>query len=205
MIIRQAYRNAEATASTTQILLDGSEREAATLGGLAEHARIATEHLRAIVGLLSRHFDQRSESIAEPDFLVLPLMAATGTSDQIAAREIAVRLVNGLKMAELFSDDVREVRERVAAGRQNFGKAGRTAFIVELSLVWVDLTGRLPGRTTCQDGPFADFVGTLLGDEGSDLSRQINRALQSMKKADVELVKNEGYLARWRTGADAPE
>ena len=202
-VVREARRYAEVMAGMTQMRLASSERVASSFDDLAHEAEGAASLLRSIVDRLCRHFDPMSKTIEDPDFLVLPIMSATGRPDQNDAREIALGLIAGMRAADLLSNDASKIREQVVPDRQNPGEAEKTSAIGELALAWVDLTGDVPGTTKCQAGsPFAVFVSTLLDEGHNDLSRQINRALEGLGKATVDLVKKDGYLARWRIGAD---
>ena len=202
-IVRHACRYANCMTAVTQLHIASSEKVATSSPEISGDASEAAYRLRKIVGRLCRYFDNQADMIEDPDFLALPLMASMGSSEQNAAREIAEGLIKGLEAAELLAKESATLRNQVAPSRQNPGEAEKTSAIVELALAWVDLTGRPPpGKAKCQTGPFAKFVATLLGEEERDHSRQIIRAVALLKKGDVELVRNEGYLARWRTGAD---
>jgi hypothetical protein len=87
-----------------------------------------------------------------------------------------------LTIAEGLEGDAASMCSQIGP-RQNIGRRPLAMVIMQLAMVWQDITGELPGKTKDHSGkPFDQFASKLFLNEG-DLSRPINMALDEIRRS----------------------
>jgi hypothetical protein len=172
-------------------------------------ARLSAEHRTYREDLKKRRevcIHARAASGALTNLIALPSIGGDG-SDEFA--RTARKTFDGFSLALIGAQGLAALQPGIdleIKSARKLGEIERTASILEMAYVWVDLVGARPAKGKAQDEmPFGQFVFTLFGpppeeqereDRKADyFSRQINRAIAQMLPSEIEAVSVQGYRA----------
>lgn len=149
-------------------------------------------HLRSLCVLLQKctqAVTQLADPFNDPESLVVPLMSVL----ELGSQEEAHRKAFDIAAIGLLLQRLAEASPSIQ--NQNIGKLALTDFILELALMWIEITGTPPGKTKCQAStPFHLFCCEIIGaDAEQDFSRQINLALRNLDEFEIKMVREKGY------------